>query len=388
MCGVLDVVERRALRAVAAQFFVNGFIYASFVPRLPEIRDRIGVDLAGIGVLLTVGGLAGFASSVLVGRLVTRFGTRRLLMGAGVALSLSLPVMGFATTPAVFLVGAAALGASDVIVDVAMNVQGSRLSEKRHTPVMNRLHALWSVGTVLGGLLASWLAGQDVPLEAHLLTVGLAFTALVLLLGRLLLANDDPLVEQVDVKAPGSPPTSRRRVAIVFGLLGFAAIMPEMGTSDWVSFRLTDDLGLAAGQAGLGFVAFTTGMVVGRFSGDTAQLRWGRERVSDVSLGLAVVGIITLAVVPAFPAVLAGAALSGLGISVLFPLLYDDAARAGGSNAGALGAMTAGSRVAVLVLPFAVGGLASTSVVGVGGAMAAVSLPAIAIIFVLQRRFR
>ncbi|MEE8600415.1 MFS transporter [Euzebya tangerina] len=385
---MLDVVERRALRAVAAQFFVNGFIYASFVPRLPEIRDRIGVDLAGIGVLLTVGGLAGFASSVLVGRLVTRFGTRRLLMGAGVALSLSLPVMGFATTPAVFLVGAAALGASDVIVDVAMNVQGSRLSEKRHTPVMNRLHALWSVGTVLGGLLASWLAGQDVPLEAHLLTVGLAFTALVLLLGRLLLANDDPLVEQVDVKAPGSPPTSRRRVAIVFGLLGFAAIMPEMGTSDWVSFRLTDDLGLAAGQAGLGFVAFTTGMVVGRFSGDTAQLRWGRERVSDVSLGLAVVGIITLAVVPAFPAVLAGAALSGLGISVLFPLLYDDAARAGGSNAGALGAMTAGSRVAVLVLPFAVGGLASTSVVGVGGAMAAVSLPAIAIIFVLQRRFR
>ena len=39
----------------------------------------------------------------------------------------------------------------DVLVDVSMNMQASWLSARRHTPVMNRLHGLWSLGTVVGG---------------------------------------------------------------------------------------------------------------------------------------------------------------------------------------------------------------------------------------------
>ncbi|MFT7475001.1 MAG: hypothetical protein ACI81L_001933, partial [Verrucomicrobiales bacterium] len=42
----LTPTESRALKAVAVQFFVNGAVVASYVPRLPSIRDNLDVDLA------------------------------------------------------------------------------------------------------------------------------------------------------------------------------------------------------------------------------------------------------------------------------------------------------------------------------------------------------
>ena len=161
--------------------------------------------------------------------------------------------------------------------------------------------------------------------------------------------------------------------------------MPEVSSSDWVSFRGTDDLGVGPGLAGLGFVAFTTGMVIGRVGGDSLQARLGRGRLSAVSLVLSTAGIGVMTLIPAFPAVLMGAVIAGLGVSVFFPMLYDDAARAGGGNAGALGAMTAGSRLGFMALPLMVGGIADSSLTGVGGAMAIVSLPALLVILLVNR---
>ena len=44
--------DRRALQSVATQFFVNGAVFASISPRLPEIRTRIDVTTGTLGVLL------------------------------------------------------------------------------------------------------------------------------------------------------------------------------------------------------------------------------------------------------------------------------------------------------------------------------------------------
>ncbi|MCP4222575.1 MAG: MFS transporter, partial [Actinomycetia bacterium] len=71
----------RSLRAVATQFWINGMVFASFIPRLPEIRDRIEIDLATLGLLLTLGSLGGLAGSAICGPVIQRFGTRRAMIG-------------------------------------------------------------------------------------------------------------------------------------------------------------------------------------------------------------------------------------------------------------------------------------------------------------------
>lgn len=94
-----------------------------------------------------------------------------------------------------------------------------------------------------------------------------------------------------------------------------------------------------------------------------------------VSLGIATTGVIIAALVPNDRASIVGFLLVGIGVATFMPRLYDDAARLPGRRGAGLGAMTAGMRVAFLITPVAVGGLAGTHL-SVGDAIAIFTIPA------------
>ncbi len=387
----LSATDRRALASVAVQFFVNGMLFASFVPRLPEIRDRIDIDSDELGVLLSIGALAGLLGSVVVGRLVERFGTRRLLVVAGILLCASLALIGIATVPAVLVFGLAALSIFDVLVDSAMNLQGSWISGRRHAPVMNRLHGLWSLGTVVGGVAASQLAGLGVSLRAHLIAVAVLMLFAVLAVGSGLLRTDEHVgADESPPSAPGGATAGSLRrwlrgPLLALGIVGACSIAMEMTSSDWAAFRLSDDFDASPGVAGLAFVAFTVGMTLGRFGGDSAIYRLGHQRVADTGIAMTIVGLATASFAPIQWLVLVGYVVAGLGVATQFPKLYDDAARYPGRPGAGLGALTGGSRIALLVTPLLVGALASSRL-SVGAATAAVTLPAAAVFVLISRR--
>lgn len=388
----LSPVDRRALTSVAVQFFVNGMLFASFVPRLPEIRDRIDIENDTLGRLLAIGALAGLLGSVLVGWLIERLGTRRLLMSAGMLLCASLSIIAVATVPAVLVIGLAAMSIFDVLVDSAMNLQGSWISGRRTAPVMNRLHGLWSLGTVVGGVGASQLAGIGVSLQVHLFVVaGLLLVAVVFVSAGLL--RDDEHVDESAAGAPtsGTPGGGRVRTAwlrgplMLFAILSAASIAMEMTSSDWAAFRLSDDFGASAGIAGLAYVAFTAGMTIGRFTGDAMTVKLGAQRVADGGIALSIVGLAMASFASTEWLVMVGYLLAGLGIATQFPKLYDDAAKHPGRAGAGLGALTAGSRVALLLTPIVVGTLASSRL-SVGEATAVVTLTGAVAFLLLSRR--
>ena len=376
--GVVDdedtgQTHSRAIRSVGLQFWVNGMVFASFIPRLPEIRDRIDVDLGRLGLLLTLGSLGGLVGSGLCGPLIERFGTKRVMLSGALGLVAVLPVVGLADEPWIFLFALLAMQLFDVLTDVAMNMQGSWLSSRRAVPVMSRLHGLWSVGTVLGGALAT-AAASTVSLQTHLLAVAAILLATLVYVAPGLLtvdyrtATDDPTE---------SAPSSRSwRVASLFAVLAVMAIIIEMGPTDWAAIRLVEDFGLSPGRAGIGFVAMTSGMVVGRFGGDAATARLGRANLNRTAAFISAVGLGLATLIPSPQVAVAGFALAGLGASVIFPGLYDLAARAPGRPGAVLGAMTAGIRVGLLGLPVAIGALASIDGFTVGTALAVSTIPA------------
>ena len=143
--------DRLALLAVAGQFFVNGAMTASFIARAPQIRDRLGVGVDEFGLLLTIASAFGLLGSLFAGRLIHAASTKGVLQAGAVVMVLSLLVIGAARSPAVWLIGMFTYVFVDVLVDISMNLQGSWISARRHAPVMNRLHGLWSLGTFAGG---------------------------------------------------------------------------------------------------------------------------------------------------------------------------------------------------------------------------------------------
>lgn len=363
--------DRRALKSVGAQFFVNGAVVASFVPRLPEIRDRLDLTVDEIGWVLAAAGVVGLAASAVVSLLIERFGTRRIMIGGGIGLVGGLAVVGIATHWILLVVGLAISSFFDLVVDAAMNLQASWLSARRSTPVINRMHGLWSLGTVVGGLASARVAASGVSIQMHLLIAAAALGIALVALAPGLLRSD-----QVGGGAEAAPRRAGRsaRSLVVFALLGACAFAVEITSSDWAAFRLTDDLGASAGLAGLGFVAFTFGMTVSRFAGDAVQRALGPDRLLEVALVVAAVGITGASLVRSETLAVLLFAVAGTGIAPLFPRLYDEAARRPGRQGAGLGALTAGSRVASFVAPAFVGTVAATGL-AVGGAVVVLVVP-------------
>jgi fucose permease len=376
---VFTATDRRALASVAVQFFVNGAAFASFVPRLPEIRERIGVGLDGLGVVMTLGVTVGLIGSLRAPALIERFGTRRTLLWGGALMVAALPIIGAATTPIVLVVGLAAMSAADGLIDVSMNLQGSWLSARRHTPVMNRLHGLWSLGTVIGGVAAARAADAGLSLPVHLSIAAALMIGALLFVGAGLLAVDEDHDDEPSAPANGAArrSTTSKAPLLALALSGAFAITVELVSSDWAAFRLAEDLGTAAGFAGLGFVAFTAGMTTGRLAGDQAVGRLGGDAVFRLAVVLSGIGLSIAAFAPGRWWVLAGYVVAGIGISVFFPKLYDDAARTKGRRGAGLAWLRTGSALTALGIPTAVGVLAASSL-SVGQAVAIVALPSLA----------
>ncbi len=381
----LNPTEHRALKAIAVQFFVNGAVVASYVPRLPGIRDRLDVTLGTIGLIIAIATGFGVVGSIVQGPIVERYGTRNAMIYGAMCLVVLLPLVAFSPTWWVLLLVLGALSIGDVIVDVSMNVQGSVLSARRNSPVMNRLHGMWSLGTVVGAVVASIMASLGVDLRAHLVGAALVLAATLLYVGPGLLTTDSPPEDDVADTPAANTRSAGRTAVVAFAALGGAAILPEMINSDWAAFRLTDDLGASAGLAAVAYVAFTSGMVTGRFSGDAIVERIGSSTVLRRATMLAAIGTLIATVIPATAAVFVGLFIAGLGVSVMFPQLYDAAAQHP-QPASALGGLTAGTRVMLLIAPLAVGFMADTDAMTVGAAIAVTTIPGALLVWVLSAR--
>src|ERR671938_474192 len=168
---------RRARAAVAACFFLNAVFYAGLVPRLPEVKARLGLSSTALGTALAALPLGALLAALSSAVLIRRFGSSRvasyglvLLGGTVWTVSLAPNWLGLA---AALLVA----GALDAVIDVAQNAHGLRVQRHYGRSIINAFHGVWSVGAVVGGLLGSAAAGLQVPLGGHLAASAVVFGA-------------------------------------------------------------------------------------------------------------------------------------------------------------------------------------------------------------------
>jgi len=376
--------DRRALRSVAVQFFANGTVYATVIPRLPDIRERVDISIGTLGLVLTLGSVASLIGSVLAARVIARLGSRRVMIYGAVCSIGFLPVIGFSTGPMLLVAALFGLLFFDVFIDVAMNVQGSALSERRHTPVMNRLHGLWSLGSVTGGVVTVLTLRAGISTPVHVSAVAVLLIAVLVFVAPGLLRSDE--ASELDEATAVNSTQPRRRAfgaaSLLLAIGGAMAMTIEITNGDWASFRLGEDLGARPGIAGLAFLTFTTGMTIGRFGGDWMQVRLGSTKLFRLSALISGSGSILATLIPNTGVSIVGFLIAGLGTSVLFPQLYDRAARSPGPPGSGFASMLIGQRGAGLVAPLVVGALADTEALGVGQAMAIVTIPASLVVFV------
>jgi MFS family permease len=377
--------DRRVLVSLAVQFFVNGFVWATFVSRLPAVRDRVGISIGVLGLVLMIGNASSLLGSLFTDRVVARMTSRRVMIVGGLLYVAALPIIGWSTSAGVLVVGLIVLMWFDVFIDVSMNLQASVVSARRASPVMNRLAGMWSLGTATGGIVAALAAGAGIGPLPHYVATALVLAVAVLVVAPGLLRTDDAHPErQVSDMFDTHRWWRVGRTALALGTASAMAVALDVTSGDWATFRLVDDLDAGPRVAIGAFIAFTAGMTIGRFGGDWVSVRVGRTALTKGGATIGAVGLAIATLVPDQAVAVAGFLIAGLGTSVLAPQLADAAAWAPGRPGAGFKVLFVGHRVAALLTPLAIGGLADTSHFGVGAAMAIVGIPAAVVVFAVS----
>src|SRR5215210_8611698 len=138
---------RPALRvprlAVLGVFFANGVVIGTWVVRIPAIKQRLGIGEGLLGVALLGAAVGALAAMPLVGALVSRFGSRRIVGATALLLILSLVLPALAPNLLLLMTSLMLLGAANGGLDVAMNAQAVAVERGYGRPIMSSFHAAW-----------------------------------------------------------------------------------------------------------------------------------------------------------------------------------------------------------------------------------------------------
>jgi MFS family permease len=350
----------RARVAVTVVFAGNGAMFGNWAVRIPDVKADLGLSEVALGAALLVPAAGALISMPFTGALSSRVGSRAATAVTGLAFVVLPFLLGLAPSlswllPALLLFGIGYGG-----LDVAMNAQAVTVERAMARPVMSSFHAAFSAGALVGSLTGAVAAAADVPLALHLGLVGLVLLAAAAPLLPAMLPEPRTTEERGPLFA-----WPRGRL-LPLAVIALVVLLAEGAVADWSAVYLRQELGAAAGIAGLAFTAFSLTMVAGRLAGDRVVAAWGRIRAVRVSALVALAGGL-LVLVPSVPVAVLGFAALGVGLACVVPLVFVAAAGDEPEAGPALAAVSTPGYIGFLLGPPVIGGLAE--VIGLGPAL-------------------
>jgi fucose permease len=269
------VITRPALRAPVlvayAAFILVGISAGVGGVLLPAQIVDYGVNKATVGITFFTFSAGFMLAGATAGPLVHRLGTRRALAVGGGLFALAGIYTGVRPPFVVFLlVVQLVLGYGIGVLESVLNAYLSEQAEA--TTLLNRLHAFFGVGALVGPVLAAWML-TSLAWTSVLLALGLACVPLVASFVALYPAQ--PVrVHAVDAELADGPPEVKR------GLLGTALRDPgvvlaavflavyvglEISVGNWGFSFMVGHYGQRAVLAGYTISGYWLGLTVGRF---------------------------------------------------------------------------------------------------------------------------
>ena len=312
--------DRRARAAVAALFLTNGAIFANVLPRYPGIKADLGLSNASYGFAVAAFPTGALVAGLAAGVLIRRFRSSRVAVLGTVLTGLAVLFAGLAPSAGVFAVALFLGGSLDAITDVAQNAHGLRVQRRYGRSILNSFHAVWSIGAVLGGLMAAGAIALHLSRGVHLGISAVLFSVVSLVAYRFLL----PGAESAEPAAVAAGPAVavnplRYLVILALVLVAIGGTVVEDAGNSWAGVYLAGSLGAAASVAAFGFIALVGAQTVGRLLGDRLVDRFGQRAVARAG-GVITAGGMGLALAfPSVPGAIAGFAAAGLGVATLVP---------------------------------------------------------------------
>lgn len=309
---------------VYAGFAIYAFSMANIYPRLPDLKDAMGIGEGALGLGLIGTPVGTLISLTFATPLLERIGFRRALL-------LMIPLIAAAFAIAIHAPGPLALflmlvpaglliGATEIII----NVEADRTEALIGRRIMNRAHSFWSIGFFGAGLFGASLAQLGLSPQAHMalvVPIAVAGTALFL-------AGYQPAPKRAAESTEAAPRFARPTGAIlVLVAVTLSAMMMEGASADWSAIYMSTVFDAGPFLAGIAVAVFAFSQALTRFVADGFVDRYSPTAVARVLICAMGAGVVLIFVSPVPVLSLAGFALLGIGTSALFPLAISAAAQ-------------------------------------------------------------
>ncbi|POY35140.1 MFS transporter [Solitalea longa] len=315
--------------SVAAHYFIYGLVFASWASRIPDIKQALGMneaELGGVLFFIPIGQMTGMALS---GWLVSKFGSKNILMKGAVLYPSMLVLLGLASTVWQLSMGLFLFGISSNLFNISVNTQAVGVERLYKGSIMASFHGLWSLAGFMGGLISTLMVALYISPFLHFCIILLFALLILITMSSSVLPRD----EQRSAHNDSTEKKQRKKFKLpnkqvfILGLIAFGSLVCEGTMFDWSSVYFEEVINPPQNLVRLGYIAAMFSMAGGRFAADSLITRFGVVNILKLSGATIASGLLLSTVFPTLPTATLGFFLIGLGVSAIVPVTYSLAGR-------------------------------------------------------------
>lgn len=349
------VLERDAVtRLTYLMLGLWGFLLYALGPALPALREDLDVSRATVSLHTTFVALGAIAVGAIGDRVAQRLGRRRAFWAAGTFVAAGALLLAVGSALAVTLAGSVVLGLAGALLVVLIQ---STLAD-RHA-------GLGAAALLEANALATGLGAVAPFVVALAILAGSSWRAVFAGVAIVALPAVALAYRAVEFPSPRPAHETPGGALPAAYWAHWAALLVFIATEFCIAFWSTDYLqnehGLRPSAAAASASLFLAGMTAGRVVGGRLARRLPGGRLLAGALGIAAGGFVCFWLLPPAAAV-AGLAVTGAGVALLYPVTLALALEASQGRTDAASARAAfASGFAIALAPFALGALADAS---------------------------
>lgn len=295
-------------------FFLSGFCFSTWASRIPTIKIFFDFNEAELGTVLLFMPISSLVGLPISGWLVSRYDSRVPLVFSFIFLTVSLSLIGFATTTIALIAAICLFSFNLRVLNISMNTQSITLQKQFDRNIVGSFHGLWSTGGIVGVGFSTILVAMKVSMSWHLVIVSVITLVATLVCYKFLIKNDRVSTGNKLILGKPDP------FIIYLGMLVFLAATCEGGMFDWsgIYFKEVVNIDLFT----LGYLIFMISMALSRFASDRLVERFGMPKTYIFSASFIFIGIVMAIAFPTFWPSIVGFCLVGFGTAPIIPMTY------------------------------------------------------------------
>jgi MFS family permease len=266
--------------AMSFFYFGMGFCFASWASRIPDIKSFLDLSEGELGTILFALPIGQLTAMPFSGKIVTRFGSRKVVLFALPLYAFCLTNIGLAQETWQLALGLFLFGVCGNFSNISINTQGVYTEQIFRKPIMGSFHGSWSLAGFFGALVGLVMMAFELSPYQHFIIV-FGVVGIIIFINYRFLIKVKAVQQAIAIAKPKFRMPDKSLIWL--GVIGFCCLASEGIMFDWSGVYFKDVVKAPGSLVILGYTSFMITMASGRFLSDILVKKYGAKKILLVS---------------------------------------------------------------------------------------------------------